>query len=367
MKLVAVTISIMIFMQSIPVNAKSLSLCDIALDASQDALNLTDNFTSYLSKLLNEGVIDLYELQTFVGNLERQNPVSNVLKLKAQIRSEYLYHSQTLQSYIDSAQLDHQQLTVSLKKLLEEQKRAQTRKEQSAEKTKDAYVEMQFSPVHTPAKLKHSFEMMVTPVTQWMWLSLMGNNPSGWYRAIPTRTEINDVQSLVINGKQIEFWPDRPVNAIGWCKAIQFANKLSIERGLQPAYIENSCSRDSAGINAPNGNIYQTEGYRLPTLEEIQAMAEEGLNGLDGKLDKNYRFQPNLPVGEAAPLLVGGYVFYDLHSGGPREWLHDDRIEDVKRPILTKKDHAFAHGRVVFNMIHNDLGFRLVRTIKPKN
>jgi formylglycine-generating enzyme required for sulfatase activity len=250
--------------------------------------------------------------------------------------------------------------------------------------------------------LTHPFEAMETKVTQWQWAQVMGDNPSHF---------VNGPQSIEIeiNGKKVRLNPDNPVENITWWSALVFANRLSALNGFKHAYdlsriafVDGSADLNrpilaadeilrvaakgslkalysDLRINAPEENIYETEGYRLPTSEEqLHLMSaagtlEEMLSfGDDGNQLKNHAWYKDNsagkthPVGLLRPMFIGTGVFYDVLG---------NVFERVYNRIAVSggcywSPHQAQFGPDASNELGRDTrddcaGLRLVRTLKP--
>lgn len=254
-----------------------------------------------------------------------------------------------------------------------------------------------------PVELTNAFEMMSTPVTQRMWAEIMGENPAHFF-------DREDSLELRINGKPIKMQPDHPIENITWLSAAIFANKLSISRGLKPVYdlsevqvapwmkAEKGEIYHSAGdlkLDAPNGNIYEAEGYRLPTEAEFEyVLMAAGKNtgtyffGEDHSQLKNYAWygenanSETKGVARLLPLIINGQRFYDL-LGNVDEWVHDWHNEWHIRQGINPAGISMGTRKVIrgggfitaypssrsrsdydYTKRSQAIGFRLVRTLK---
>ena len=139
-----------------------------------------------------------------------------------------------------------------------------------------------------------NYSVMKTEVTQKLYESIMGKNPS------------------VFKGE------NNPVENVSWYDAIEFCNALSEYLGYEPVY-----TRDGSSVTwNENAN-----GFRLPTVEEWQYAAKGGqsyryagsdnlgsvgwYNGNSGNISH--------PVAQKKP---NGYGLYDM-SGNVCEWCWD--------------------------------------------
>ncbi|MFA9480075.1 formylglycine-generating enzyme family protein [Phycisphaerales bacterium AB-hyl4] len=140
-----------------------------------------------------------------------------------------------------------------------------------------------------------SFMIGKHPVTQELYESVMGDNPS--------------------NRKN----PNNPVEQVRWSDAVRFCNALSEKEGLEPVY-----DLDDWSIN------YEANGYRLPTEAEWEYAARAGETGRysfgedESRLGDHAWFAGNSggqprPVGRKRPNAWG------LHDmlGNVWEWTND--------------------------------------------
>ena len=191
------------------------------------------------------------------------------------------------------------------------------------------------------------FSILATEVTQELYKSVMGENPSNF----------KEEKNL-------------PVEQVSWYDAVYFCNKLSDMFGLTPVYAVDGEPDVEKWSYAPHkgniitGTVSQDEkanGYRLPTMEEWQYAAKggqdykySGSDNLDevGWCRENSEDKTH-PVAQKAP---NGYRLYDM-SGNVFEWCWDsDGHGSNFRYFCGGCWGDYAYYRV------NNLGFRIVRS-----
>ncbi|MDO5774673.1 MAG: formylglycine-generating enzyme family protein [Spirochaetales bacterium] len=167
------------------------------------------------------------------------------------------------------------------------------------------YVNVDKLMIAVPGK---EFSILATEVTQELYESVMGENPSNF------------------KGEK-----NLPVEQVSWYDAIVFCNELSKKCGLTPVYaVDGETEAKEWRYDSENkiiGTINQNEnanGYRLPTVEEWRYAAKGGqdfkYSGSDN-IDEVGWYSENSedkthPVAQKDP---NGYGLYDM-SGNVWEW-----------------------------------------------
>jgi formylglycine-generating enzyme required for sulfatase activity len=378
------------------------TLCSDLL-AGSARIDGTDHLIAYISNLLAEKILSDEELSFFVENLENGQITNPIADKKTRTSSASLMHQGGIDKLIYEAQLDRARLLGWAQNTLREREGVRVRREETRIVTGDTHQRVEFRQMppgsfsvesrgrNALITLSHSIEVMSTPVTQKHWADLMQENLSHF---------ANGDHGIVaiIEGKRVPMQPDNPVEMISWLAAAEFCNRLSLRQGLQPAYdlsqlIFKPYSTDEIKINAPGGNIYSAEGYRLPT----DAEAEYFLRAL-GKSKGSYHFgddesllqehawyvdnsdNKTHPVGQLRS--AAWSEIYDL-IGNVWEWTHDALPTDFKSgidpvgPVLGTSSRGgswsanaitlgadFRSSMPMKGHARADTGFRVVRTLR---
>ena len=203
-----------------------------------------------------------------------------------------------------------------------------------------------------------NFEMLQTEVTQELYESIMGENPSYFKGA------------------------NNPVEMVSWYDAIYFCNKLSVAKGYEPVYsVDGNTDITKWNYTPPQSNSIKCEitqntsanGYRLPTVEEWQYAAKGGQDYTyagSNEIDEVawYDRNSNGKTHPVAQKKANGYGLYDM-SGNVGEWCWDSftsqdryrcggswRNRDYGCKVSCSYDNAHAK--------YDNIGFRIVRSVK---
>ena len=403
--------------------------CSIALAQSVDTASLqedvTENFMGYLGVLIAEQVLPTEYLQTLINEIEQNTALSNPFDL-IHVKSEQQIHQSAFAKYAAYPELNKNKIKAWAQAQLAGYQKISINRSDVRNKTKVPITLMKFNLLRPKAFL-HSFgaeerritmwfhtrrkiEVMETPVTQQMWINVMKQNPSYF-------TE---------GAEQIfDYLPNHPVENITWWSAAEFANRLSLKKGLPVAYdfsqirewvgtpeegtyrpVNLESAKKLIRLNARNNNIYLTKGYRLPTYIELMLLTnnrnrndslyfsadiDEANLHLYAWYDKNSKTNSHpqgstQPVDRLKPYIIDGEEFFDVH-GNVGVWSHDWASEDdfpphgkdsqvnfseAKAQAITTRGSwkSPAHALQSFsiqslspNERYNTVGFRLVRSL----
>ena len=247
-------------------------------------------------------------------------------------------------------------------------------------------------------RLTRSFEISITVVTIRQWYEVMKLLPAPY---LASESEFFSPEG--IPKEEAPLW-NLPVTYVKWIEAIEFLNRLSIQRNLKPAYKiledDRSAVRTNIPIQSEDGSIYSTEGYRLPTLVEW-----EYVRSLGGQIkpwtkpthdraeaflysNENDDYLSSTEVAELRPFLIQGQPIYDLfgflsehlHNSGYKPHFksegltidHEEYDSDSSMALIADPGLFSSEFRVSTDKSFRqqnsgrNIGFRVVRTLGGK-
>ncbi|OFZ15321.1 MAG: hypothetical protein A2Z20_03510 [Bdellovibrionales bacterium RBG_16_40_8] len=381
--------------------------CEVLLGTSSLHSNdRTDNFIAYLSILLENQVIKAdAEMLRLIKSLENAEMTNPIIEKDTWESVTKLIHHEEIQKYIEQTILDQKKLLLWAKSVVKEKNRVNEKREEISDETKELNQKIEFYLVppgvfhmgpnqnKKTVHLTHFIEAMSTQVTQWMWLEEMGENPS-----LLAKGEHAII--VFVNGKPISF-ANRKSEKMGFkptydLSQIKWASGTSAETGnLKPDGDEEGLKLK---INAPNGNIYEAEGFRLSTeAEKEYLLANMGKSKGEYPHDitvaklKDYAWyfinakNKTHPVGSTLKSFkINGQEHHDL-AGNVFEWINDWFANDYKggenpqgpatgtyRVIRGVSWFGVTLNLRTYDRDHlarpdeqsSGIGFRLVRTLK---
>ncbi len=389
------------FAQVVKVNFCHQSLADTT------NLTFTEIFFAYLSELHKGRVVTDLSIETLKSDLEQQPTLKNPVTNKTS--SDYKIHLDSVQDYLNNDQLDRSNLLKLLTQFLNEQSETRRSKKQSREKTRIAARVIELHPIEKGSFTEMRFESMGQGASQVVGLKEYQTEVPHSFMMMDSKVTRYYWKKVYPNTVVTQATADLPMVKISALSAMAYANELSKREGLKPVYIlkpevldPNTKAEDgtlsllesvelppSAFIDAPSGDIYQTEGYRLPTQDEQFFVRTQR-----GQV-KNTQFfpgvtSPNLSsyawlkqntdelqtTGSLLPFVIDGNNFYDLY-GNATEFTHPNEYPmDVFTASLFGTSFKNSRADVLdltfitssFNLTSSgdDISFRLVRTLHPK-
>lgn len=336
--------------------------CTSLLIEKVEPLTRTEELISYLSDLYAHKTIREGELESFLKTLEEGRLANPINEDEALTSTKLAIHREGLeQLLLKPSELDQAELMKWVRSTLKLQSKIEEAREQTQSETTQIHQTLQFVAIppgevvvsetqyfagttRAKAHLTHNYEVLSTPLTQKQWVELFGENPSQFKDG--TFTVV-----VTINGHPVKMQPDNPVESITWASAVIAANRFSELHGLKPVYdtsevvwkdgtrAENGTLRIKSGrvkINAPDGNIYLANGYRLPTeVEQINLISLEKIKNSAIPIDKRAWHQGNAngatnPVASLEPLVLNDKKIYDI-TGNVFEWANDYFEDETER------------------------------------
>lgn len=384
----------------------------------------TEGLKSYLSMLIKNQHVADEDLKRFKESLQAGKLINPISEQQASVDPVLLIHRGGLEKeYFQNKKIkiEQKKLLTWVSNFLQIKEKEKADRNQTKNETEVPFRKMILQKIpkgsfkmgeekDIPVELTHDFYMTDTHITQAQWVELMGENPSEF-------KEGKNSVTIQVNGKNIRFQLDHPVENVSWWSVLEFANRLSIKHGLKPVYDlskvqfqEDTKAEDGSWqaldekeaakllkINSSSEDFTGTEGYRLATEAEYEYVltnlgtskglyffgdSEEELKDY-AWIDKNSEVKTHA-VAEKKAFLIKDQAFYDLH-GNVWSWVWGwkEDLKCGKDPIgsqtgfyrvLRGGDWLLSGSQYLRSAYRffilptyrsDNAGFRLVRTVQP--
>jgi len=317
-------------------------------DRAEQTLFVTD----YLDKLrvnCNCGIKEFELVQTALSEYP-PHLINPIPKDQALLSSRCYTYWQNFEMIVEKAQgvdLDYPQIRNKVEQLIFEIKDNEYKRDEARVKTENINIEMDFATIPKGTyqnefigtfEISNDSEVQTTPVTQYQWAKNMGDNPAEFKTGEYSR-------QVEINGKQIEMYPNKPVENVSYEMIAKFINKLNKQ---DPIYEYGLPSIEE--YLAVLGNNMRTKGLTCLSQEEtchvefssyqyfgnkrVYSISDNVLEFTRDSLQRN-----DLP---STNKILFGFSYYstDDRTGG---------LNSITKPIYYAKTSS------------NDMGFRLIR------
>ncbi len=354
-------------------------------------LKQTEKFISYMEDLLTQNVISLRGIETLVRGLEAGEILNPIAKAATYSNSSKNTHYYGLQEYLDGkSSLHKNQILQWARRKLEKENKEKREKKTVRDRAQAIYDTMSFVIIEAGhfymgsqqqkvgVDITEPFAIQSTPVTQYQWVLIMGNNPSFF--------KYKTGHKLKVEGKIVHLQPDHPVENVTLSEVRAYIDRLN-----------NLSKKDDPLIYKVIPFHKKGDQYRLPTGAEWEYVArdrgkEEGYFSFGNEvslLDDFAWYTRNSKghtheVAKRKPLMIDGKTpIWDIH-GNVHEMV--DGWGKVEHPYWRDSSSSFKETNHVsrggsFNQgstytsfekyytfkageKSNEIGFRLVRILK---
>lgn len=354
--------------------ANSTQDCGAVLKGAKPTARMrADQVVAYLGDLFERKIIGKSELNRFLQALEKGKIENPIAEGDAENSTTLLIHRNGLDRILNDGEFDSQRLKDWARTALHLSNEITVKRDDIRKETLEIYFEMELVAVPhrkfemlsstepgaaiVDIELTQPIEVMTTNLTQKQWVEIFNENSLQLTRG-------EHAKKVTIKSREYYLEPENPVR-VTWWSAVAAANKLSESKGLKPAYnlsdirwkkgtsaADGTLQRESGllQINAPLGNIYLAEGYRLPTIAEFENLRqlEAEQNGslpLDQRAWHKYVANNEIhPSGQLQPLLLNGKEVFDI-LGNVMKWTTESYGEEIAggtNPLASfNKNHEF--------------------------
>jgi formylglycine-generating enzyme required for sulfatase activity len=322
-----------------------------------------------VSDLLDHQVIgdtELFGLEESLKQRRVENPISEDV---ARTQTALLIHHEGLQELIDDPETESFDLAFLLKWVelkLAERGQVREQREVVREETQSLYQKIRFAtilPGHfmkhagvtypgVKTKIKQSFDIQVTHVTQYQYTKVMGKNPSNFKNG-------EHATQFVLDREAIQLQPDNPVEQVSCLDAEKFIKKLNLLAKKKDPQLKELIP------DHQDGDLYD-----LPTKGQLMFVAcNRGQGNYDlneSQLEEYAWFARNSdkkthPVAQLKPWVIDGQEIFDL-TGNVGVWTK--KSSRGYRDAFGSSWRSTSGGESVIPISsgpHASIGFRLVR------
>jgi len=324
----------------------------------KERVDPTPFVTDYLDKLRTNCACGVKEFELMQSALSEYPPhlANPIPKDHALLSSKCYTYWQNFETIVEKAQgvnLDYSQIRSKVEQLIYEIKDNEYKRDEARVKTENINIEMDFATIPKGTyqnefigtfKISQDVDIQTTPVTQYQWTKVKGENPAEFKTG-------EDSRQVEINGKQIEMCPNKPVENVSYEMITEYIKKLNeqdpvYEYGL-PSIEEylallgnNTQTKGSSCLSREETCHVEFSSYQYLGNKRIYSISD---NVLEFTRDSLQRVDLNLP--QTKQLLFGlSYYSEDKKLSG---------LSSITRPIFDAKT------------LSDNIGFRLIRYKKP--
>ena len=214
-------------------------------------------------------------------------------------------------------EIDYEQVLDKVDQLIYEIEDNEYKRDEACKKTENINMEMDFAAIpkgnykspftEDVIEIKEGIEIQTTPITQYQWTKVMGDDPSHFKTGEGSR-------EVEINGKKIEMHSNRPVENVSYEDIKKFIAKLNEQE---------------------QGGIYE---YHLPSLEEYLAVIGN---------NPQTRVSSCLNKDETCHIEFSGYTYL----GGKRIYSILDNVLEFTRDSLDREDLP-STNKILFGLAY---------------
>ncbi len=215
------------------------------------------------------------------------NPISKEAALVLTTCYPYWANFNQIIEVVTPERVDYQKIHSKVKQIISQIRENEERREEAHVKTENINLEMDFVAIPKgiyenkfidPFEIANDVAIQTTPVTQYQWTKVMGDNPAYFKTG-------EDSRKVEINGEQIEMSPNNPIESVSYediTKFIDILNKQDNTYEYQlPSIIEylavigdGTQTKDSHCLNKNETCSVETGSYQLLNERPIYSISD---------------------------------------------------------------------------------------------